>query len=254
MNQASSPSSRSKWLILTGILVGIIIGFVLAMSVTLYFPGVGTLFPRKSERMIFGSSEFSQDQSSGNITGLNLQVANIGADDLIVDKVFINGTLLESSEWQCLPAMRLKPGDQGVLYMTLTWPILLMGPTYEFTIETAAGNVFSHIATPKPTSFIFIATEQVTFTNFSWGANNAYAVITVKNTGTSDLSISAVKIDGAAPATITPSLASPYLLAKGTSMTFNMTRTGGFTSGVSYEFTVTTSKGNSFGPYTRTAV
>jgi flagellin-like protein len=103
-------------------------------------------------------------------------------------------------------------------------------------------------------TFTFMATEQITFTNFVWGTNNANAVITVKNTGTSDLSISALKIDGAAPASINPALGSPYLLAKGNSVAFNATRTSGFVSGVSYEFTVTTSKGNSFGPYTRTAV
>ncbi len=103
-------------------------------------------------------------------------------------------------------------------------------------------------------TFTFMATEQVTFTNFTWGPANGYALVTVKNTGTSDLSISAVKVDGATPASISPSLATPYLLSKGSDQVFNVTRTGGFISGISYEFTVTTSKGNSFGPYTRTAV
>jgi len=102
-------------------------------------------------------------------------------------------------------------------------------------------------------TFTFMATEQVTFTNFTWGTGNANAAVTVKNTGTSDLSIAAVKIDGADPATNDQTL--PYLLTKGSSVTFTLTRASpGFVSGISYEFTVTTSKGNSFGPYTRTAV
>jgi flagellin-like protein len=103
-------------------------------------------------------------------------------------------------------------------------------------------------------TFTFMATEQITFTNFTWGAANANAALTVKNTGTSDLSIAAVKIDGSDPASNDQSASMPYLLPKGSSVTFTLTRTGGFVSGISYEFTVTTSKGNSFGPYTRTAV
>jgi len=102
-------------------------------------------------------------------------------------------------------------------------------------------------------TFTFMATEQITFTSFTWGSSNAYALMTVKNTGTTDLSISAVKIDTATPATLSPSLGTPYLLTKGSAVTFNMTRTGGFSSGISYEFTVTTAKGNTFGPYTKTA-
>jgi len=100
-------------------------------------------------------------------------------------------------------------------------------------------------------SFTFMNTEQVTYTSFSWGASNANAQITIKNTGTTDLSIAAVKIDNAAPASNDQTM--PYMLTKGSSVTFTVTRTGGFVSGVSYTFTVTTSKGNSFGPYTMTA-
>jgi flagellin-like protein len=99
----------------------------------------------------------------------------------------------------------------------------------------------------------FMTTEQITFTVFVWGANNANAQITVKNTGTSDLSIQAVRIDGAAPASVDPSLTPPYVLSKGNSVTFTLTRAGGFISGTSYEFEVLTSKGNIFGPYARTA-
>jgi len=106
-------------------------------------------------------------------------------------------------------------------------------------------------------TFTFMATEQITYTNFVWGTNNANCAVTIKNTGSTDLSIASVKIDGTAvtPTSFTPTGSLPYLLQKGNSVTINMTRVGGaaFASGVSYEFMVTTAKGNSFGPYTKTA-
>lgn len=102
-------------------------------------------------------------------------------------------------------------------------------------------------------TFSFMKTEQVTFTNFVWGASNANVQVTLKNSGSSDLSIQAIRINGVSPASASPSLATPYLLPKGSSVTFTLTRTGGFNSGTSYEFVVVTSKGNLFGPYSRTA-
>jgi flagellin-like protein len=111
-------------------------------------------------------------------------------------------------------------------------------------------------------TFTFTQTEQLTFTNYQWDTNDAWFVVTVKNTGSGDLSIQEVRIDGVAPATTKYSttgsapwttLSTAILVAKGTSVSFNLTRTGGFSHGVSYEFTVITAKGNTFGPYTKTA-
>jgi len=104
-------------------------------------------------------------------------------------------------------------------------------------------------------TFTFMATEQITYTNYQWDNTGTieWFYFTVKNTGSSDLSISSVRIDSVAAASVNPSLSTPYLLTKGSSVSFNVTRTGNFASGVSYEFTVLTAKGNTFGPYTKTA-
>jgi len=115
-------------------------------------------------------------------------------------------------------------------------------------------------------TFTFMSTEQITYTNYVWdnvGTPNQWFIFTVKNTGSSDLSVQDVRIDSVAAATITYSatgsapwttFSPPQLLTKGSSVSFNVTRTGGvFTSGVNYEFTVLTAKGNTFGPYTKQA-
>jgi flagellin-like protein len=106
-------------------------------------------------------------------------------------------------------------------------------------------------------TFTFTNTEQITFTGYSWGSPGTTVpniLITIKNTGASDLSIAEVRIDGTSTGvTVTPSLTTPYALAKGISVTFNVTKSGGFTRGVQYSFMVLTAKGNQFGPYTQTA-
>ncbi len=51
-------------------------------------------------------------------------------------------------------------------------------------------------------------------------------------------------------------ITTPYPLTAGSSATLNITRQAGldsYTSGVKYEFTVITAKGNTFGPYIKTA-
>jgi flagellin-like protein len=105
-------------------------------------------------------------------------------------------------------------------------------------------------------------TEQLTFIDYQWDTSGTvdWFVFTVKNTGSGDLSIQAVRIDGVPAATIKYrtdttwyDFSAPLLVTKGNSVSFNVTRTGGFAHGVTYEFTVITAKGNTFGPYTKTA-
>jgi len=100
-------------------------------------------------------------------------------------------------------------------------------------------------------SFNFMGTEQLQFTNYAWGASDAYMNFTVKNTGSSDLSIQEVRVDGNTPTSLSPALTTPYPLTKGSSVTFKVTNT--FLPGVQYEFSVITTKGNIFGPYIKSA-
>ncbi len=99
----------------------------------------------------------------------------------------------------------------------------------------------------------FTQTEQMTFTGYAWGTPGTTTVptftFTVKNTGSSDLSISEIRVDGSA--VLYSNGTFPVAIAKGTSAQFVLTNA--FTRGTSYEFSVVTSKGNVFGPYVKTA-
>jgi flagellin-like protein len=100
-------------------------------------------------------------------------------------------------------------------------------------------------------TFTFMQTEELSFTSYEWGASNAYCLIEVKNTGSADLSVSEIRINDVSAAD--DGITTPYTLTPGSTVTLNITRTGGYTSGVKYEFKVITAKGNTFGPYIRTA-
>ena len=104
----------------------------------------------------------------------------------------------------------------------------------------------------------FMQTEELSFINYGWdtSAPTTYIAIKVKNTGSTDLTLTEVRIndqtawvDGEDELTNT--------LAAGGSVTLNITRNlagdSAYTSGVKYEFKVVTARGNSFGPYIKTA-
>jgi flagellin-like protein len=99
-------------------------------------------------------------------------------------------------------------------------------------------------------SFNFMNTEQLTFTNYKWTTGNTDFQFTIKNTGSTDLTLAEARVDGVAPTT---SNCTAYQLVKGASVGIDVAVTGGFDSGIQYEFTVITAKGNTFGPYIKTA-
>ncbi len=101
-------------------------------------------------------------------------------------------------------------------------------------------------------TFTFMQTEELSFTGYTWDSTSPYTwiQITVKNTGSADMTLSGVRINDADAASWGYTTLS---LTAGDSVQLNVTRTGGYTSGVKYEFTVITAKGNIFGPYIKNA-
>jgi len=111
-------------------------------------------------------------------------------------------------------------------------------------------------------TFQFTNTEQITFTGYSWTSPGSTTVanitITIKNTGASDLSVAEIRVDGTSTGVTVKTTAGatvtfPDAVAKGTSKTYVISKTGQFTRGTQYSFMVVTSKGNQFGPYVQTA-
>jgi len=133
MSQQKTSSSRNK-----SFTVVLIITVAIASIAFGYW--IGTFSPKRVEKIYFGPCEWSQDACV-------LSIANIGSDDLIIDKVWINGTLLDSTDWLSFPSMLFEPGDQGTLHMNTSSMIVPRGATCQFTIKTVAGNSFSHEAT-----------------------------------------------------------------------------------------------------------
>jgi flagellin-like protein len=108
-------------------------------------------------------------------------------------------------------------------------------------------------------TFTFMKTEELKITNISWGASDANATLTMKDTGTGALTVDGLKINSAggtlnayrksgtttwtnwptSPATLTFQAGDQYdINAKLTS--------GSFTSGTKYEFDFHTATGNTY--------
>jgi len=102
-------------------------------------------------------------------------------------------------------------------------------------------------------TFTFMKTEELAFTGYTWdtASTPTWIQITVKNTGSADMTLSEVRVNDVEAAD--DGITTPYSLTAGDTVTLNVTRTGGYTSGVKYEFTVISAKGNAFGPYIKTA-
>ncbi|UCE96479.1 MAG: DUF4352 domain-containing protein [Candidatus Bathyarchaeota archaeon] len=101
-------------------------------------------------------------------------------------------------------------------------------------------------------TFTFMQTEEVAFTGYTWDTTGdiEWIQLTVKNTGSTDITISGIRINDV---DADDWGYTTYSLAAGSSETFTVTRSANYTSGVKYEFTVLTAKGNIFGPYIKTA-
>ena len=93
---------------------------------------------------------------------------------------------------------------------------------------------------------IFSQAEQLIVENLVWKVENADATFTptftVRNTGTSNIALVAVFVNGE----IAEMNASSNLLSPRAQATINITKTGGFRSGMSYEFIFVTAGGNQF--------
>jgi len=107
-------------------------------------------------------------------------------------------------------------------------------------------------------TFTFMKTEELKVTNVVWATGNTKAVLTVKNTGTGGLTLSAIRVN-ANLNTTSPgwdSVGAKYTMNPGDTATVNVYAAGwgltGFTSGTKYEFALYTATGNRY-PYTDTA-
>lgn len=94
--------------------------------------------------------------------------------------------------------------------------------------------------------------EDLRCVDWAWGPSNAYCNITIRNTGSTDVTIIQVvqvEIDNTKETLDAPVL--PYTLTKDSSVTIKVA--GTFINGTRYSFMVITARGNQFGPCTLTA-
>jgi len=106
-------------------------------------------------------------------------------------------------------------------------------------------------------TFTFMKTEELQYTSRSWATDKTYIDLTVKNTGTSPLSMTKVEVNGVNWDTFDFDTSAagdqqdPTTLDGGSSKTVRITKTDAFTSGNKYDFTIITASNNKY-TYTTT--
>jgi len=196
----------------------------------------------------------------------------VGAFSSNLQPVSLSGTVCEAvldgkntSLSQASGEILLDPEWEIVLYMKNPGGITSSNAPNQATITIRTYNDVYEKEAPVTAwipEFNFMGTEQLSFTAYTWNSPSAgYFNFTVKNTGSSGLTITDVRVDGTTPTTMyyrttgawalfTPGT-DTVSLDKGASAQFSASST--YVSGIQYEFTAITAKGQIFGPYIKTA-
>lgn len=146
--------------------------------------------------------------------------------------------------------VRMEKKYKAVIYVVACLSGLSMGVAIALTSSGYIG-LFNNRLNP-PIGGLGGLREELEYTDFTWGPGNAYCNITIRNTGSTDVTIDKVvqvEIDNTKETLDAPVL--PYTLTKDSSVTIRVA--GTFSSGMQYSFMAVTHRGNQFGPLSQTA-
>ncbi len=198
----------------------------------------------KFERLDLFFYQYTVD-SSGNITQVTLRLVNNGTKTLTINKVYVNETFINSTEWRCHSGKTVPPKFWQWMYIAPKSTIFKEGHAYNITIGTEVGNSFPYII--KVTRE-FVAEEEVRISGGDFlpayripGGYGGYKVfIYIDNNGT----VPAIVVDGWVNGTrndIGRTWVFPGDVgAEGIAVTFHVH----WTSGNAYNFTIRTASRN----------
>jgi len=150
MDERESISRWRKLPKLELIFVFVIIG----IAVWTAYPFIQEFF--KFELLVLYSYQWTMN-SSGNITQITVVPYNNGTKRLTISKVFVNETLINSTEWGCRRGCVLDPRTRTWMYIAPKSMVFEEGCIYNLTIGTIAENSFSYLVKVAPE---FVAEEE----------------------------------------------------------------------------------------------
>jgi Tfp pilus assembly protein PilX len=110
-------------------------------------------------------------------------------------------------------------------------------------LEAEVENLTDIIEAMANITFTFMKTEELKIIGITWAPLNAYATLTVRNTGTTDLTVVTLNVSGE-PAWTEPTSLTLSSGLQGTIRVYTIGTT--FLSGITYEFVLITAIGNTY--------
>lgn len=193
------------------------------------------------ENIAITNVELSKDDSEYWIT---ITVNNTGISDVSVVKLLFNN-VKQSSVSPSLP-ISLAPDAGAIINAAIdVTEEEYQTDTLNIDVITSKGNTFSKVFTQSLT-IGFMSTEQVVFASVTFDTTSNTVQVTLKNSGTSQVTISNIYLNGVGIATTSVNNPDdiPFTIDANDNQVLNFT--AAITAGGNYQIKVVTSKGNPF--------
>jgi hypothetical protein len=131
-----------RWLSWRRLLALVLVAVVLAAGVVwVVVPYVQELF--KYERLALRDHWWTRN-SAGDVSMVTLVLENNGTKTLTMSEVFVNGTMVDPTKWDCRYGKVYDPESWAWMYILPESTAFQEGGTYNFTVSTESGNGFSY--------------------------------------------------------------------------------------------------------------
>jgi hypothetical protein len=175
-------------------------------------------------------------------------IKNSGKSDALIEEVSINSEQIQASEWMCVPSAIVERNG-GTVTMTIAYSWepnetcnFLVSPNFGEDLDFHETAPQSDEEEPPPSPYEKL---EMTACDWTWGVAGSRTVkVTVKNSGTKDVTVNHVEINHVRISTTAVSPEPPFTFITGAFIDIIITYD--YTNGSSYDVAVVTSTGQEF--------
>jgi hypothetical protein len=121
--------------------------------------------------------------SVGDISMVTLVLQNNGTKRLTMTKVFINGTMIDPTDWDCRSGKIYSPRTWAWMYIAPEFTAFQEGAAYNLTVNTESGGRFSYVVKVEEEDVFQeeFNIQSVDFTDWRYWGDPLFADVCVEN-------------------------------------------------------------------------